>query len=139
MLFTLWKPCVMFPLNFLALLPHLSFLWRCHLWYLLPLLPQLSLLWNYHLWYFYKLATYTIVGTANGSIMPLIISYALTFVFSYSFFTFKPEAPPSSTSFFFLKALLGESTTNLFSFSNVVYISSLVILTLAGGFYELSF
>jgi hypothetical protein len=55
MLFTLWKPCVMFPLNFLALLLQLSFLWRCHLWYLLPLLPLLCLLWSCHLWYFCSL------------------------------------------------------------------------------------
>ncbi len=29
--FTFWKPCVMFPSHFLALLLQLSFLWRCHL------------------------------------------------------------------------------------------------------------
>ncbi len=70
MFITLQKPCVIFPLNFLALLPQLSllwkchmwyllllhlrlsFLWRCHLWYLLLLLPQLSLMWRCHLWYF---------------------------------------------------------------------------------------
>ncbi len=55
MFFILWKPCVMFPLNFLVLLPQMSFLWRSHLWYLLMLLLQLSLLWRCHLWYFYSL------------------------------------------------------------------------------------
>jgi hypothetical protein len=40
---------------------------------------------------------------------------------------------------FLLKALLGESTTTFFMFSSVIYISSLVLLTLAGGFYGLSF
>ncbi len=49
MFLTLSKPCVMFPFNFLALLPQLSFLLKCHLWYFLPLLFQLSLLWNQNL------------------------------------------------------------------------------------------
>jgi hypothetical protein len=56
-----------------------------------------------------------------------------------SFFTLKPEAPPSSTLLFFLKALLGEFVVAFFLFSNIVYISSLVLLTLVGGFYGLSF
>jgi hypothetical protein len=70
--------------------------------------------------------------------MPLIIFYALTYVFSYSHFTFELEVLLSSTLFFFLKALR-EFATTFFMFSNVVYISSLVLLTLAGGFHELSF
>jgi hypothetical protein len=60
-------------------------------------------------------------------------------VLSCTFFTPKLEAPPSSTQFFLLKALLGESTVALFWFSSVVYISSLVLLTLVGGFCGLSF
>jgi hypothetical protein len=48
------------------------------------------------------------------------------------------EAFPSSTLFFLLRALLGEFTTTFFLFSSVVYISSLVLLTSAGGFYGLS-
>jgi hypothetical protein len=40
---------------------------------------------------------------------------------------------------FFLRSFLGEFDANFFLFSNVVYISSLVLLTLAGGFYGFSF
>jgi hypothetical protein len=40
------------------------------------------------------LATCTIVGTTNGSTLPLIIFYAFRFVFSYSLFTLKPKAFP---------------------------------------------
>jgi hypothetical protein len=57
----------------------------------------------------------------------------------FSLFTPKPKAPPSSTLFFLLKALLGESTASFFLFSSVIYISFLVFLTLAGGFCGLSF
>jgi hypothetical protein len=46
---------------------------------------------------------------------------------SYSLFTLKHEAPPSSTLFFFLKAFLGEFVATFFLFSSVVYISSLVL------------
>jgi len=60
-------------------------------------------------------------------------------VLSYSFFPLQPEALPSSILFFLLRALLGESVVVFFQFSNVVCISSLVILTLAGGFFGLSF
>jgi hypothetical protein len=59
----------------------------------------------------------TIVGTANGSTLPLIIFCAFTFVLSYSLFTPGPNAPPSSTIIFFLRALLRESTTAFFLFS----------------------
>jgi hypothetical protein len=64
---------------------------------------------------------------------------ALKFVFSYFLFTPKPEAPPSSTLLFFLKTLLGKPIATFFLFSSAIYISSLVLLTLAGGFYGLSF
>ncbi len=81
----------------------------------------------------------TIVGTKDGSTLPLIIFYALTYVLSYSFFTPQPKALPSSTLFFFLKAFLGKSAIAFFLFFNVVYISSLVLLTLLGGFCGFSF
>ncbi len=137
MFFTLWKPYVMFLLNSLALLLYLSVLWRCHLLYLLPMFLQLSLMWRCHLWY--CLTTYTIVGIADGSTLPLIIFYALKYVLSCSLFTPKPKTPPFSTLFFLLKALLGESIVAFFLFSNVFCISSLVLLTLANVFYGLSF
>jgi hypothetical protein len=60
-------------------------------------------------------------------------------VLSCSLFTPKPEAPPFSTLFFLLIALLGDSIAAFYLFSSVVYISSLVLLTLAGGFCGLSF
>ncbi len=56
MFLTLWKPYVMFPFNFLPLLPQLFLLWKCHLWYLLHMLPQLFHLWKCHLWYLYNLS-----------------------------------------------------------------------------------
>jgi hypothetical protein len=49
------------------------------------------------------------------------------------------EGFPFSTLFFLLKALIGESAEAFFQFSNVIYISSLVLLTLVGDFYGLSF
>jgi uncharacterized membrane protein YwzB len=52
--------------------------------------------------------TLTIVGTAYGSTLPLIIFCALKSMLSYSLFIPKPEVPPSSTMIFFLRALLGE-------------------------------
>jgi hypothetical protein len=55
------------------------------------------------------------------------------FVLSCSFFTLKLEALPFSTLFFFLKTLLGESAVFFFLFFSVVYISYLVVLTLASG------
>ncbi len=135
MFLTLYKPCVMFPFNFLPLLLQLSFLWRCHLWYFLPLLPQLSFLWNCQLWYFLYslncpsygnvicgtsanyLAAYTIIhitcttiGTAYGSTLPFIIFCAIISMLSCSFFIPKLDIPLSSTLFFFLKTLLSEST-----------------------------
>jgi hypothetical protein len=41
--------------------------------------------------------------------------------------------------FFLLKALLGKFVATFFIFSNLVYISSLVLKTLVGGFYGFSF
>jgi len=83
--------------------------------------------------------TVTTIGTSNGSILSPIIFYAFKYVLSYSLFIPKHEAPPSSTLFFLLRALRGKFVTIFFLFSNVVYISFVVILTLAGGFYGLSF
>jgi hypothetical protein len=60
------------------------------------------------------------------------------FVPPYSLFTPKPKAPPS-TMFFLLKALLEKFATTLFLFFSVDYISCLVLLTLADGFFGLSF
>ncbi len=83
--------------------------------------------------------TLTIIGIAYGSILHLIVFCALKFVLSCSLFILKHEAPPSSTLFFLLRALLGESIVTLFRFYSVIYISSLVLLTLVGGFFGLSF
>ncbi len=83
--------------------------------------------------------THTIVGIIDGSILPFINFYALSYVLSYSFFTPKLEAFPFSTLFFVLKAFLGEFDVAFFLFSNVVCISSLVLLTLVGGFCGFSF
>ncbi len=92
------------------------------------------------------LTTWTISGIAlttiditYSSILPFIIFCALKSMLSYSLFTPKLEAPPSSTFFFLLKAFLEEFDIVFFLFSSVVYISSLVLLTLAGGFFGLSF
>ncbi len=74
--------------------------------------------------------TLTVVGFANGSIMPLIIFCALKFILSCFLFAIELEAPPSSTLFFLLKTLLGEFVATFFLFFSVVYISSLVLLTL---------
>ncbi len=83
--------------------------------------------------------TCTTIGTEDGSTLPLIIFYAHTYVLSCSLFNLEPEALPSSTLFFLLIALLGESIATFFIFSNAIYISSLVILTLTNGFYGFSF
>lgn len=141
MFLTFWKPYVMYPFNFLPLLPQLLLLWRCHLWYLLTLLPQLSLLWRCHLWYLCNQYGYLYHCWHN--------SYhcwhyrwfhsALAYVLSCSLFIIESKALHSSTLFFFLKALFGESMIAFFLFSNVVYISSLVLLILVGGFNGFSF
>ncbi len=83
--------------------------------------------------------TRTTVGTIDHSILPFIIFCALTFVLSCSFFILQLKVPPSLTLFFFLRTLLGKFVVAFFLFSNVVCISSLVLLTLAGGFYGFSF
>jgi hypothetical protein len=73
-----------------------------------------------------------------GSTLPLMMR-ALKFVFFCSFFTPELEVPPSSILFFLLKTLLGKSLAIFFLFSSVIYISSLVLLTLADGLCGLSF
>jgi len=85
------------------------------------------------------LAICTIVDIANGFILSLIIFCALKSVLSYSLFTLELEAPPFSTLFFLLKTLLEEFVATFFLFSSVVFISSLVLLTLVGGFCGFSF
>ncbi len=50
----------------------------------------------------------TIVGTADGSIVPFIISCAFKYMLTCSIFTLKPKAPPSSTLFFLLNAFIEE-------------------------------
>ncbi len=50
--------------------------------------------------------TLTTIGTINGSIMSLIIFRALKSMLSCFVFILELEAPPSSTLFFLLKALL---------------------------------
>ncbi len=128
----------MFFLNFLPLLFQLSFLWICHLWYLLFLLLLLCLLFIYGI-SVVSLIICTIVGTTYGFTLAFIIFCALIYVLSYSFFTLEPKAPPSSTLFFLLKALLGKSVIFFFLFSNDVYISSLVLLTMVGSLCGFSF
>jgi hypothetical protein len=85
------------------------------------------------------LIAYTIVGITDGSTLPFIILCALKSMLSCSLFTFKLDVPPSSTLFFLFRAFLGESIAAFFLFSSVFYISSLVLLTLAGVFYGFSF
>ncbi len=87
----------------------------------------------------------TIVGiacnttsTTNGSTLPRIIFCAFTFVLSYSLFISELNVPPSSTMFFLLRTFLGVYCSLLFVL-NVIYISSLVLLTLVDGFYGFSF
>jgi hypothetical protein len=74
----------------------------------------------------------TIVGTTYGSILPLKC------ILSCSVFILEPEAPPSSTLFFLLRTLIGESMATFFLFFSIIYISS-VFLTLTNGFCGLSF
>ncbi len=76
----------------------------------------------YHCWYY------------RWFHLPLIIFCALKYVFSCSLFIVGLEVPPSSTLFFLLKALLGKYAAPFFLFFNVIYISSLVFLTLANDF-----
>jgi hypothetical protein len=92
------------------------------------------------------LATYTtisivitIVSITDGSTLSLIIFYAFKFMLSCCLFTLEPKAPPSSTLLFLLRTFFKESTAIFFVFFSVVYISSLVHLTLTDGFCGLSF
>ncbi len=78
------------------------------------------------------------IGIANGAILPFIIFLAITSMFSYSFLTPDLEAPPSSILFFLLRTL-GDFAAIFFLFSNVAYMSSLVLLTLVHGFCGLFF
>jgi hypothetical protein len=71
--------------------------------------------------------------------LPFIIYFALTFVLSCSLFTPKPKAPLSLVLFFLLRTLLGNFTKTFFLLFIVVYISSLVLFTLVGGLYGISF
>jgi len=66
----------------------------------------------------------TIVGTIDGSTLPFIIFCAFKFVLSYSLFTPKHEALPSSIMFFLLITFLGEFVAAFILFSNYVFISS---------------
>ncbi len=63
----------------------------------------------------------TIVSITDGSTLPLIIFYALKSILSYSIFILEPKAPPSSTLFFLLRALLGESMAAFFLFFSVIW------------------
>ncbi len=85
------------------------------------------------------LTTCTIINILDGSTLPFIIFCGFKSMLSYSFFILEPKIPPSSTLVFFLRALLREYVATFFLFFGVVYISSLVFLTLVGGFYGLSF
>ncbi len=92
------------------------------------------------------LIAYTIVGTAftnvgtiSGSTLPFIIFCAFKFVLSYSLFTPKHEALPSSIMFFLLITLLGEFATIFFFVFQLCFHLLLVFLTLAKGLYGSSF
>jgi hypothetical protein len=55
------------------------------------------------------------------------------------FLTLDLEVPPSSAKFFLLRTLLGNFVAAFLLFSNVAYISFVVFLTLACGFFGFSF
>jgi len=122
MLLDLWNPSIMLSLNPLPLFPHLSFLWRWHLWYLY-ILPT----------YFYQ------CWHCKWCRSPPIIFWALAFVLFCFFLTLDLEVPPSSAKFFLLRTLLGNFVAAFLLFSNVAYISFVVFLTLACGFFGFSF
>ncbi len=147
MLLTLWKPCVMSSLtSCLCSLNCLSYgdvIYGTTCLYSFSCVSCGVVICGISIVY---MATCTIVnialtnvGTTDGSIPPLIIFSAFRFVLSYSLFIPELEVPPSSTLFFLLKTLLGESVIAFFLFFCVVYISSLVLLTLANGFCGFSF
>jgi hypothetical protein len=78
--------------------------------------------------------TCTNVGIANGATLPFIVFCAHTSMFFCTLLDQELEAPPSSTLFFLLRTLLRDFTTAFLLYSNVVYISSLNLFTLANGF-----
>jgi hypothetical protein len=86
----------------------------------------------------FYLPAYTDVGIANGATLLLIIFWALAFVLSYSFLAHILEVPPS-TLFFLFRAPFGIFVAVFRLFSDVAYISFLVLLTLVCGFYGLFF
>ncbi len=147
MFFTCWKPYVMFFLNFLTLLLSCpscgDAIYGISGLYSLSYLSCGDVIYDTIIVcliaYITVKTTLTTINTSYGSILPLIIFYTFKFVLSYSLFIPKLEASPSSTLFFLLRALCGESVATFFLFSNVVYISSLNFLTLVGGFYGLCF
>ncbi len=92
------------------------------------------------------LATYTTGGitctnvdNVNGATLPFIIFYVHASMLSCSFLTFDPEAPPSSTLFFLLRTLFGDSVVAFLLLSNATSKFFLVLLTLACGFCGFSF
>ncbi len=87
----------------------------------------------------FYLPTCTNVGIANGATFLLIIFWAFASMLSCSFLAPTPEVPPSSTLFFLFRAPLRNFVAIFLLFSNVIYISSLVLLTLVCGFYGLFF
>jgi len=81
----------------------------------------------------------TIVGTTYGSTLPFIIFYAFKCILSCSIFILELEAPPSSTLFFLLRTLIGESMATFFLFFSIIYISSLVFFNLDQWFLWIVF
>jgi hypothetical protein len=118
-----------------------EFVWMCHLRYLMPLFPWLSLLWRCHLWYCCNLSNFLyhwwhypnhywycirFHSTPHHFLCPQI--YA--FLFLLHSWTWGSSI---------LNSVLPLSIIVFFLFSSVVYISSLVFLTLAGALCGLSF
>jgi len=122
MLLNLWKPCIMFPFNLLRLFLHLSFLWKWHLLYLCTLPTCLYQCWHYR-W-------------CHSPLHHLLSPCFCALMFSLNPWSW---GPPSSTLFFFLRAFLGDYVVVFLLFSNDAYISFLVFLTLACGFYGFAF
>jgi hypothetical protein len=145
MFFTLWKPYVMFLFNSLAMLLQLCLLWQCHFSsiYSLNRLSYGNVICGTIVVCLTTCTTIgtplTTIGTANGSTLPFIIFYAFKYMLSCSLFIPETKAPPSSTLFFLLRALFEEFDATFFMFSSVVYISSLVLLTLANFFVDCPF
>ncbi len=106
-----------------------SFSWSYHLWYLYNLFGCLYHYWHclHHYWHYRQFHS-----TPHYFLCLHICAL-------FSLFNLKPKAPFYSTLFFLLRALLQESTVTFFLFSRVVYISSLILLTLVAGFCGFSF